>query len=143
MTGDDIKTIRQQLGLTQAELANRINAIDPNLRIAATSVSRWESGKHQPSAHVVAAIRTIEREESQLRSYTLHRLPDGSGVVVCRRGPLGPVIGGQAGFYPDDVDEAIQQEAAGGEVHLSEWGHLEITQPAAEFVAASYPAVAG
>lgn len=67
MTGDDIKTIRQQLGLTQAELANRINAIDPNLRIAATSVSRWESGKHAPSPHVAAALTILQQRGTTTR----------------------------------------------------------------------------
>lgn len=59
MTGAKVKEIRAQLGLTQAEFATRLNATDRNLKITASTVSRWESGKHQPSAHVVAALRQI------------------------------------------------------------------------------------
>lgn len=59
MTASDIKTLRAQLSLTQAELATRINEIDSNLRIAASTVSRWECGHHAPSPHVAAALAQL------------------------------------------------------------------------------------
>ena len=62
MTGDDIKTIRHHLGLTQAELAIQLNKIDPNLRIYPTSVSRWENGHvKELSAHAAAAVAILQR----------------------------------------------------------------------------------
>lgn len=61
MTGADVKAIRSQLGLSQSELANQLNFIDSNLRVHATSVSRWESGKLNPSAHAAAAIGVLAR----------------------------------------------------------------------------------
>lgn len=61
MTGNEVKAIRTQLGLTQAELADQLNKIDPQLRIVPTSVSRWESGKHDPSPHAAAAIDILAR----------------------------------------------------------------------------------
>lgn len=61
MTGADVKTLRTQLGLSQSELANQLNYIDSNLRVHATSVSRWESGRLNPSAHAAAALGILQR----------------------------------------------------------------------------------
>jgi transcriptional regulator with XRE-family HTH domain len=49
MTPEQIKSLRAQLGITQRELAERINALEPGLRVAHTSVSRWESGRVRPA----------------------------------------------------------------------------------------------
>lgn len=64
MTGAEVKAIRDQLGLTQAEFAIQINKLDPNLRVYPTSVSRWESGRHDPSPHAAAAIRKLIQERT-------------------------------------------------------------------------------
>lgn len=64
MTGADVKRIRTQLGLTQSELGHRLNAIDSNLRVHAASVSRWESGRLNPSAHAAAALRILDSRVS-------------------------------------------------------------------------------
>jgi len=74
--------------------------------------------------------------------YTLRRLPDGTGAVIATDGYTGRVIEGQAGFSIEDVAEAIQLHESGESANLANWGHLELTQAAAEFVAATYPAVA-
>lgn len=61
MTASDIKTLRAQLGLTQSELATRLNRIDPSLRTSASTVSRWETDpRRNPSARAIAAMRQIE-----------------------------------------------------------------------------------
>jgi len=82
-------------------------------------------------------------ERTSRTTYTLRQLPDGTGVVVARDGCLGPVIGGHAGFSTADVAEAIRLSDAGESPELQDWQHLELTQAAAEFVAATYPAVVG
>lgn len=76
MIATDIKLIRQRLGLTQAEFAAELNNIDPNLRVYASSVSRWESGRVKTlSPHVAAAVRILDDRSTDpdapatLRSY--------------------------------------------------------------------------
>lgn len=61
MTGNDVKRLRDQLGITQAELATRINQIDPQLRVHPATVSRWEAGRHAPSPHAAAAMGILAR----------------------------------------------------------------------------------
>lgn len=59
MTPEQIRSLRQQLGLSQRELAERLNAIDPSLRTGPTTVNRWERGRYRPSAHAIAALRQL------------------------------------------------------------------------------------
>lgn len=72
MTGNDVKAIRAQLGLTQAEFAIQLNKIDPNLRIYPTSVSRWENGHvKELSSHAAAAIAILQRRGAAERPGTV------------------------------------------------------------------------
>ena len=78
-----------------------------------------------------------------MSTYTLHQLPDGTGAVIERESPLGPVISGQAGFSVADVAKAIRLSTADESPELQDWQHLTLTQESAAFVAASYPVVVG
>ncbi len=64
MTPDKIRDLRRRLGLSQAQLAARINAVGPGLRVHRHAVSRWESGRVQPSGPSLAAIRTVACDEA-------------------------------------------------------------------------------
>lgn len=59
MTADEIRALRVRLGLSQREMADRINAVDPAMRASGTTVSRWETGQRKPSAHSEAALRRV------------------------------------------------------------------------------------
>ena len=59
MTDTFVRRLRDDLGITQRELADRINQIDPLLRLSATSISRYETGQRTPSGHVQAALNVI------------------------------------------------------------------------------------
>ncbi len=60
MTGDDIRTLRERLGLSQQGLADRITDIDPLIRADRNIVSRWERGVHRPNAHATAALVRLD-----------------------------------------------------------------------------------
>jgi len=64
MTTDEIKALRESLGLSQQGLADRINAIDPLLRVNRQTVYRWEGGKptQSPSPHALAVLRVLNDE---------------------------------------------------------------------------------
>ena len=54
MTGEQLKEIREKLGLSQTELAER-------LRVARNTVWRWEQGKRHIPEFLDLALETIER----------------------------------------------------------------------------------
>lgn len=62
MRPEQIRSIRRELKLSQHGMAERLNAIDPGLKVASTSVSRYERGQHMPSDRVLAAYRVIAME---------------------------------------------------------------------------------
>lgn len=56
----DVKSIRTELGLTQAQLAIEVG-------VAQGDVSKWESGKHVPSRaarHTLARLLEAHREKA-------------------------------------------------------------------------------
>ena len=55
MTGKDIRRVREELGLTQAELATLLG-------VAINTVSRWEIGERTPHPVVLKAIQTVFAE---------------------------------------------------------------------------------
>ncbi len=55
MTPADIRTIRQQLGLTQAQFAARFP-------VARRTLEDWERGVAKPPPYIERAIRDFERE---------------------------------------------------------------------------------
>ncbi len=59
MSDTFVRRLRDGLGITQRELADRINQVDPLLRLSATSISRYETGQRTPSGHVQAALNVI------------------------------------------------------------------------------------
>lgn len=59
MTPDEIRALRARLGLTQAQLAERIRGIDPLLKTDFNAVSRYERGSRRPDPHVAAALARI------------------------------------------------------------------------------------
>ncbi len=59
MSPEHIRILRQRLGLTQPEMAERINQVDPLLRVTANAISRYERGKHKPAPHVQGAMRVL------------------------------------------------------------------------------------
>lgn len=61
MSGHDVRALRDDLGISQRELAERINQIDPSMRVSPTTVSRWETGQRTPSRHASAAMRAVAR----------------------------------------------------------------------------------
>jgi transcriptional regulator with XRE-family HTH domain len=54
-TGNDIRQKREELGLTQAELASLLG-------VAMNTVSRWEIGERIPHPLVLKAIETVFAE---------------------------------------------------------------------------------
>lgn len=69
MTPEQIKALRESLGLSQQGLADRINEIDPLLRVNRQTVYRWEGGKREggipgqsPSPHALAALQRIQAD---------------------------------------------------------------------------------
>lgn len=58
MTPDAIKALRQQLGLSQAGLADALQEIDPLIGCNRQTVYRWEGGNppQSPNPHSVAAL---------------------------------------------------------------------------------------
>ena len=61
MTATDIESFRRSLGLSQAELADRLG-------VSQASVSQWESGKKRPRKTVLKlldAIRATTRQSFQ------------------------------------------------------------------------------
>lgn len=52
MTPEEIKLLRKRLGLTQADLARRLN-------VPQSSISEWETAEHQPTGAALAAIRAL------------------------------------------------------------------------------------
>ena len=55
MRGIDLKKKREELGLTQVELAR-------HLGVQSTAVSRWERGSEKLKKIVVRALRDLENE---------------------------------------------------------------------------------
>lgn len=53
-----IRRLRADLGITQRELADRANQIDPLLRLSSTSISRYEAGR-EPGPHIQAVFDRI------------------------------------------------------------------------------------
>ena len=54
MTPAEIKALRERLGLTQAELAQKLD-------VALSTVSRWESGGRKPHRRTIKDLRRLER----------------------------------------------------------------------------------
>jgi DNA-binding transcriptional regulator YiaG len=55
MTPKRIVKLRQALGLTQQQLADRIGAMQP-------TVARWETGKNQPRGANLKALLELEKK---------------------------------------------------------------------------------
>ena len=54
MSGKTIKRMRQQLGMTQTELAIKLG-------VTFVSVNRWENGVSHPSPLAVKALKTLKK----------------------------------------------------------------------------------
>lgn len=65
MTADEIRALRERWGLSQQELADKLNTIDPLLKAHRNIVSRWERGVNRPNAHAQAALRQVEQQHGQ------------------------------------------------------------------------------
>lgn len=55
MEKDELKTWRENIGLTQSDLAKK-------LKVAPNTVSRWELGERKIPEFLELALKTIERE---------------------------------------------------------------------------------
>ena len=135
MTPETLKAARAYTGTSQEALARALD-------VATITIRSWESGRTAINAAMADRIRVelAPYFATEPAHYTLHRLPDGAGVVTWRNSAY-HVIGGQAGFAAADVAEAEAMWGAGEDVSLDEWWHLEITPEAATYVAATYPVV--
>ena len=64
MTADEVRALRQRLGLTQEQLARRLNC-------TTMCVSRWERGASRPSRLATSALEglanEVERKEMRVR----------------------------------------------------------------------------
>jgi putative transcriptional regulator len=58
MSAEQIRELRQRLGMTQLEFANEIGTTP-------TSVSRWESGKVKPQGVALKALRKLAERADQ------------------------------------------------------------------------------
>lgn len=52
MTGEELKTLREKMGLTQTELAEKIGTFHP-------VISGWETGKHKISKAYLRILKTF------------------------------------------------------------------------------------
>ena len=57
----DIKKVREQLGLTAEELAQRLG-------VSVTTISRWETGRHKPSKLARNRIKEVvdQRQDKEV-----------------------------------------------------------------------------
>ncbi|WP_447978137.1 helix-turn-helix domain-containing protein [Candidatus Nitrospira bockiana] len=60
MTPDELKALRAQLGLTQAELAARIG-------VTRNAVNLWEMGQRRISGPVALALRSLRKPAASTR----------------------------------------------------------------------------
>ncbi len=60
VTGDEVRRIRKRLGLTQAQLAERLG-------VTASSVARWEQGVMGIRETAARLLRLLERTERAAR----------------------------------------------------------------------------
>ena len=61
-TGGDIRDLRERLELTGPAFADRLNQHNPNLRVNANTVSRWERDKQDPNRHAQSALLQLAKE---------------------------------------------------------------------------------
>lgn len=78
ITAAEIRAIRTDLGLSQAQFAARLNAINPNLKVNRQTVYRWEGGSpaQAPNAHAEDAIRQAAPTGKQHLGVDRHQLAD-------------------------------------------------------------------
>ena len=57
MNGDELKSFRERLGMTQEQLADK-------LKVARNTVSRWELGERKIPEFLDLALQTVERDLS-------------------------------------------------------------------------------
>lgn len=55
MKSHEIKQLREQLKLTQAQLARRLG-------VGRVTVARWETGRQEPSSLALAQIKQLQKE---------------------------------------------------------------------------------
>lgn len=65
MSPEDIRDLRDRLGLSQQGLADRVNIINPLLRVNRQTVYRWERGTQAPNVHSLVALRRVATEFSR------------------------------------------------------------------------------
>jgi transcriptional regulator with XRE-family HTH domain len=61
VTGEDIRRERENLGLTQGQLAELLG-------VALNTVSRWETGQRTPHPLVLKAIQTVFAEVREAKA---------------------------------------------------------------------------
>lgn len=61
MTATDVKAIRERLGLTQEELADRMG-------VTHAAICMWERGKRTPSGMAVHILRTLDEPKKNRKS---------------------------------------------------------------------------
>ena len=74
LTPDQIRHLRQQLGLSQAGLADRIRDVNPLLKTDRNAVSRYERGVRTPDVHVAAALERISADDANDEADYLTRM---------------------------------------------------------------------
>ncbi len=57
MTGDDIRALREDLGWTQEQMAQRLG-------VSFTTVNRWERGQFAPSPLAERELRRLREEQA-------------------------------------------------------------------------------
>ena len=68
LSGDDIRALRERLGLTQAALADL-------LRLGPNTISRWEAGRNVQTAAMNALLELVRDVPGALRYLRAHRHP--------------------------------------------------------------------
>jgi DNA-binding transcriptional regulator YiaG len=61
MTGDELRKAREDLGMTQEQLAK-------TLGIASNTVARWERNERSIPPYLYLALQTVEREQEKGKS---------------------------------------------------------------------------
>ncbi len=75
MTPDDIRGLREALGVTQSEFASRLG-------VTADAVRGWERGRRRPSASAALRLAALGKGESTVESKGIPNAPEGAGRAI-------------------------------------------------------------
>lgn len=64
MAPDEIKALRQDMGLSQQRFADALRQVDPLLGVDRQTVYRWENGSQAPNRHSTRALERMRQRNT-------------------------------------------------------------------------------